>query len=151
METVKLLFIIKSLLCLFEDRHQHQYEGFTVYGAQILLGWIKLCCFLCCLELETFCWKGFLLWRKTAPFFSELPHLFLTLLYSIFCTQYSEVFFFKNTAQPFLVGQNFHICLRSGPRGLIPPPLRSAWPWKDRCFFDDFPYKRSGIWVDPVF
>ena len=26
----------------------------------------------------------------------------------------------------FLVGQNFHICLRLGLRGLTPPPLRSA-------------------------
>ena len=27
----------------------------------------------------------------------------------------------KHCFKPFLVGQNFHICLRSGPRGLTPP------------------------------
>ena len=36
----------------------------------------------------------------------------------------------KHCFQPFLVGQNFHICLLSGQRGLThpPTPLRSAWP-----------------------
>ena len=39
------------------------------------------------------------------------------------------------------MGQNFHICLRSGPRGL-PPPLMVSLTVK-RQFFYDFPIKGS--------
>ena len=52
------------------------------------------------------------------------------------CRQKSEYFTFhdfcvsknrrflvqKHCFKPFLVGKNFHICVRSGPRGLTPPP-----------------------------
>ena len=45
----------------------------------------------------------------------------------------SRFFWFENTvSSPFLLGQNFHICLRSRPRGLT---------IKYPNFFDEFPIK----------
>ena len=55
------------------------------------------------------------------------------------CAKEAVFFGPKALFQPILVGQNFHICLLSGPRGLTPcpsphTPLRSAWPYNIRFF-----------------
>ena len=53
----------------------------------------------------------------------------------------NRCFWFKNTIlSPFLVGQNFHICLQSGRRGLNPPPPFYGQPdHKISVSFNDSP------------
>ena len=57
---------------------------------------------------------------KKSPHLEALcPPLWSAFRDSFWCVQ-KQVFFIQEYC---CKGQNFHICLRSGPRGLSPPPL----------------------------
>ena len=56
---------------------------------------------------------------------------------------------FKIAIIPYYNGKNmdlnFHNCLRSGPRGLPPPPLTVSLTVKRLGFFDNFPFRHIQV------